>query len=69
MNIEMLKREVACLTPEDLQAFLKWFEVFVNTKWDKQIEADIAAGKWEKIGEQADSDFENGRATPLLGRL
>ena len=33
--------------------------------WDRQIEADAASGKLDRLFEQADRDFEAGRCTEL----
>ena len=33
--------------------------------WDRRIEADALAGRLDALGQQADDDFEAGRATPL----
>lgn len=33
--------------------------------WDRQIEADVAAGRLDKAGRKADADFEAGHCTPL----
>jgi len=43
----------------------KWFEEFAAEQWDRQIEADIAAGRLNAVGKRADEDFEAGRCTPL----
>jgi hypothetical protein len=34
-------------------------------RWDRQIEADIKAGRLDAAGERADEDFEAGRCAPL----
>lgn len=40
-------------------------EEFLADQWDRQIEADILAGRLNAAGDQADKDFEAGRCTPL----
>ena len=65
MSIQELESEVMRLAPSELAAFAAWFEEFVAQAWDKQLEADIAAGKLDHLAKKADKDFEAGRCDPL----
>ena len=65
MSVDELESVVARLSPAELSAFAEWFEEFMATAWDKQIEEDVRAGKLDRLGKQADSDFEAGRCRPL----
>jgi len=65
MNIAELESAVAQLPREKLAEFSKWFEEFMADQWDRQIEADILAGRLDAAGQRADEDFIAGRATPL----
>ena len=65
MNIEELQTAVAQLPAEELDRFSQWFEEFLAEQWDRQIEADILAGRLDAAGRRADEDFEGGRCTPL----
>ena len=65
MSVQELESEVTRLTKPDLAAFTRWFEEFVADSWDKQIEADIAAGKLDHLAKHADEQFEASRRTPL----
>ena len=65
MNIAELESAVAQLPREELAEFSKWFEEFMADQWDRQIEADILAGRLDAGGQRADEDFIAGRATPL----
>jgi hypothetical protein len=65
MKIEELEAAVAQLSDEKLAEFSKWFEEFMADQWDRQIEADILAGRLDAAGQRADEDFIAGRATPL----
>ena len=46
MSIEELQSAVAQLPAEELDRFSRWFEKFLAEQWDRQIEADILAGRW-----------------------
>jgi hypothetical protein len=65
MSVEELQAAVAQLPAEELGRFSQWFEEFLAEQWDRQIEADILAGRLDAAGRRADEDFEAGRCTPL----
>jgi hypothetical protein len=65
MSIEEIQTAVAQLPAEELDRFSQWFEEFLAEQWDRQIEADILAGRLDAAGRRADEDFEAGRCTPL----
>jgi hypothetical protein len=65
MSIQELESEVTQLSTADLAAFTQWFENFVADSWDKQLEADVAAGKLDHLAKQADAEFDAGLCTPL----
>jgi hypothetical protein len=65
MNTQELKTTVSKLSPDQLLQFAEWFEEFLADQWDKKIESDIATGRLDALGEQADNEFLAGRAKPL----
>lgn len=65
MTVQDLETAVAQLPPAELKHFAQWFEEYLADAWDRQIEADVAAGRLDEAGRQADSDFDAGRCTPL----
>ena len=65
MSVNDLQEAISQLSTEELDRFSRWFEEFLADQWDRQIEADILAGRLDAAGEQADKDFEAGRCTPL----
>ena len=65
MSVKELESVVARLSPTELSAFADWFEDYMAEAWDKQIEADLKAGKLDRLGHQADKDFDAGRCQPL----
>ncbi len=65
MSVQELETAVTRLEPDDLARFAKWFEEFQADEWDRRFEADVAAGRLDALGRQADEDFEAGRATAL----
>jgi hypothetical protein len=65
MSVEELETVVSSLSPEELARFSEWFGEFLADQWDRQIEADILAGRLDGAAKRADEDFEAGRCTPL----
>ena len=63
--IEELEAAVINLPADKLFQFSQWFEEFMAEQWDKKIEADILAGRLDKIARQVDEDFDAGRVQPL----
>ncbi|HVK09340.1 MAG TPA: hypothetical protein VM597_11235 [Gemmataceae bacterium] len=65
MSLKELEAAVAHLPPADLEAFARWFEEYLADAWDRRIEDDVAAGRLDEVGRQADADFDAGRCNPL----
>lgn len=65
MSAVELELAVRNLPPSELAVFAEWFEQYIADQWDKNIEADISAGKLDHLAEKADRDFEARRCTPL----
>ncbi len=63
--LQELEARVAELPQDELQAFSTWFEEFLADAWDRQIEADVLAGRLDGASGQAAEDYKAGRCTPL----
>lgn len=64
-EVEELESKVRELPRESLAQFREWFHQFENEQWDRQIEADVKAGKFAKLIEQARKEFAEGKAREL----
>ena len=42
-----------------------WLQDYLDAQWDRQIEQDAAAGKLDKVAEQAQAHYRAGRTKPL----
>ena len=65
MSIQELETAVTRLSIEELAAFVQWLEEYMADEWDRQIEADIRAGRFDAAGKRAKADYEAGRCRPL----
>src|SRR5712692_5085159 len=44
-KVKNIEHQVAALSPDELASFREWFAAFDAEAWDRQFEADVAAGK------------------------
>ncbi len=65
LNTKELQATVSKLSANDLREFTEWFEEFIAQQWDDQIENDVLAGRFDKIGESVDKAFVAGHVKPL----
>lgn len=65
MSVQEIKEAVSQLPANELSDLSQWFEEYVADQWDRQIEADILAGRFDAAGKRAEADFEAGRCKPL----
>ena len=64
-NVENIEGRIKELSPEELTAFREWFIQFDAEAWDRQFEADVKAGKLDRLAERALRDHAAGRSTKL----
>jgi len=62
-TIAEIEDAVRRLSPEDLAALREWFVQLDAEAWDRQIEADAAAGRLDSLAEEALEDLRQGRCT------
>ena len=65
MSVQEIETAVTRLSAHELSSFSQWFEEYAADQWDRQIEADILAGRFDAAGKRAKADYEAGRCTPL----
>ena len=64
-NVRDIERAVMGLAPDELARFRAWFLEFEARTWDRQIEADVAAGRLDALAAEALAEHREGR-TRLL---
>lgn len=60
-----IERAIAQLPREQLASFRAWFAEFDAKVWDEQFEEDVAAGRLDRLAEEALKDLREGRCTDL----
>ncbi|ASF46649.1 hypothetical protein [Methylovulum psychrotolerans] len=64
-EVEELETRVRNLPKEEFTKFRDWFLGLENELWDKQIQSDFRAGKFNKLIEKAREEFAQGKAREL----
>lgn len=62
-TIQQIEQAVRGLAPQDLAAFRAWFADFDAESWDRQLEDDAAAGRLDRLADEALGDLRDGRCT------
>jgi hypothetical protein len=60
-TVEKIEEAIQQLSPAERTAFRAWFAEFDAQEWDRQIEADVDAGKLDWLIAEARSDRQAGR--------
>ena len=53
------------LTEGEVRDLAKWLQEYLDEMWDRQIEADLASGKLDRLIAQAQADIANGNVKDL----
>lgn len=64
-TIQEIEKAVSSLSSEELSEFREWFFEFDARVWDRQFEADVAAGRLDALAEEALAEHRAGRTRPL----
>ena len=60
-----IKAAVRRLSPQERSTFRDWFSEFDAAAWDKQFEADVAAGNLDALADEAIRDLRAGHCRDL----
>jgi hypothetical protein len=64
-TIQEIESAIRQLAPDELAAFRHWFCEYDADVWDRQLEADVAAGALDAVADEALLDSHEGRCTKL----
>jgi hypothetical protein len=64
-KVETLEREVEKLSAEELAAFREWFASYDSDAWDRQMEADVKAGKLDRLAAEALAEDARGETKDI----
>lgn len=64
-EVEELESRIRNLPDDDFSKFRDWFLQLDDDRWDRQIEADCQAGKFDALIEKARAEFAQGKVREL----
>ena len=64
-RVESIESQIQDLSSQELATLREWFADFDAEAWDRQFEADVKAGKLDRMAERALRDHFAGRSTKL----
>ena len=64
-KVEAIEKDVQSLSPDELATFRRWFHEFDAEAWDRQLEADVQAGKLDALADEAIEAHKSGKSTEL----
>ena len=65
MDVKEIETAISQLPPAQVAELADWFAQFHAELWDKQIEADVKAGRLQSLLDEAKQDLESGRCDSL----
>lgn len=63
-KVEQLEEQVRGFFPDELAEFRSWYEKFDRATWDRQIAADVRAGRLDALADPALHEHGRGKTTP-----
>lgn len=55
-KVERLQQAIESLSPEERASFRAWYAEFDTAEWDQQFEADVTAGRLDRLADAALAD-------------
>jgi len=65
MSIQELESAIMMLSVKEVADLTNWLVDYYEFVWDRQIEADLESGKFDKLLDEIDSEYEAGLAKSL----
>jgi hypothetical protein len=63
MTLQQLEKTISELPLDQLAKFREWFLKFDADKWDQQFEGDVAAGRLDRLADEAIGEHGAGKST------
>ena len=64
-KVEAIEQQIEKFPPAELAAFRSWYAAFDAETWDRQLEADVKAGKLNAMADRAICAHSSGQSTKL----
>lgn len=64
-EVEQIEQQIQNLDDDAFAQLRQWFIEYDQARWDRQIEADTAAGKLDSLADEALAEHRAGKTRPL----
>jgi len=64
-SVQEIVEAIRRLEPSEREALRAWLAEFDAEAWDREMEADVTAGRLDDLAEEALDDLHEGRCTDL----
>jgi len=64
-TVAEIEKALQTIPLDDARKVVHWLQQYLDEKWDTQIDADIDAGRLDKLADKAIDDHRSGRVKPL----
>ena len=64
-TVAEIESAISTLPVKDAWSVAGWLQEYLDAKWDKEMDEDIAAGRLDPLWEKAKADIAAGRVKPL----
>jgi len=64
-EVERIEQQIKSLDEQAFAQLRQWFIEYDHARWDRQIEADSAAGKLDFLADEALAEHRAGKTRPL----
>ena len=64
-DVEQIEQQIEHLDDQAFARLRLWFLEYDHARWDRQVEADSAAGKLDFLADEARAEHRAGKTRPL----
>ena len=64
-TVAEIERALQTIPLDEARKVADWLQLYLDEKWDNQIDADIAAGRLDRLADKAIEDCRVGRVKPM----
>lgn len=65
MTLQQLEKTISELPADEFSKFREWFLNFDAEKWDRQVEGVVAAGRLDRLADEALQQHQAGESSRL----
>ena len=63
MSVNEIKKAIEHLSVEERLELMQWLNQSADDEWDRQMKRDAAAGKFDRLIKEGETDYREGRTT------